>query len=356
MNEPVPPSVRPPDPNTSLAHCIDLYLALTAGARSASTRGAKVSDLRMFSEFFQKRHQFLNISLWSQADTRKFLEQCAQKSKPATVNRRLATLKHFAGFCRRIEALSTDPTVGVVELPCEALAPTTLTQAQMEALYKAADRLVKTRTHEHALPVRDRAILLVLSQVGMRATSLCALDVNQFDGSCLRSVVGKGQGQRQDHHLSPRTREAVQAWVSQRGSDPGPLFWSFKKNPMARSDVSAALDLIAEAANRALPKSDWIKVSPSILRHTVAEFLCNQRGQEFAMMKLGHTSNRYIRRYVMKTGEVEEQRKAQEAEVEKAAEVLYNTWKDQPGWKPWVVGGNSLKQDEARRQAAKETE
>lgn len=35
-----------------------------------------------------------------------------------------------------------------------------------------------------------------------------------------------------------------------------------------------------------------------------------------------------------------------------AAERIYNTWSDQPGFVPWVPGGNSDKQDEARRLAA----
>lgn len=37
--------------------------------------------------------------------------------------------------------------------------------------------------------------------------------------------------------------------------------------------------------------------------------------------------------------------------VEAVAEEIYSGWHDQPGFKPWVRGGNSLKQDEARRLA-----
>jgi len=36
---------------------------------------------------------------------------------------------------------------------------------------------------------------------------------------------------------------------------------------------------------------------------------------------------------------------------EASAQRLYETWSDQPGWVPWVPGGNSDKQNEARRQA-----
>lgn len=32
-----------------------------------------------------------------------------------------------------------------------------------------------------------------------------------------------------------------------------------------------------------------------------------------------------------------------------AAKALYDTWRDQPGWVPWIERGNSTKQEEARR-------
>ena len=38
--------------------------------------------------------------------------------------------------------------------------------------------------------------------------------------------------------------------------------------------------------------------------------------------------------------------------VEEQAEVIYNSWKDQKGWTPWVKRGNSNMQVKARREAA----
>lgn len=39
----------------------------------------------------------------------------------------------------------------------------------------------------------------------------------------------------------------------------------------------------------------------------------------------------------------------QAAQLESLAKTVYDSWQTQPGWVPWVDGGNSLKQDEARR-------
>ncbi|MFC0708978.1 hypothetical protein [Azorhizophilus paspali] len=40
--------------------------------------------------------------------------------------------------------------------------------------------------------------------------------------------------------------------------------------------------------------------------------------------------------------------------IESTARAVYEQWADQPGFVPWVPGGNSLKQDDARRIARAE--
>ncbi len=42
--------------------------------------------------------------------------------------------------------------------------------------------------------------------------------------------------------------------------------------------------------------------------------------------------------------------------IENTAKAIYDDWNDQPGWLPWVEGGNSEKQSEARRLARKAIE
>ena len=42
--------------------------------------------------------------------------------------------------------------------------------------------------------------------------------------------------------------------------------------------------------------------------------------------------------------------------IEARARLIYDGWCDQPGWVPWVPGGNSIKQDDARRLARSEIE
>ena len=302
-----PATLIPPDPDRSLLFCAEVYLALeVAASRSPHTQAAKKRDLHLFLEWFQRKKGIANISRWLRRDTQQFLEQLGRGSRPATVNRRLATLKHFAKFCVRLRLLSLDPTDKMVDLPTEPIRPRSLNKEQMGRLYEAATRLGQIRTHPHAMPTRDRAILGVLAQTGMRVASLCALDLSQWDGHYLREVGGKG-AQRMDHFLPTGAMESLQDWLAERGPAPGPLFWSFSRRRMDRSDVAKTLRKIADQANLGVPETQRIRVSPHMLRHTVAQELCDRHGEQFAIEKLGHTSNRYIRRYLKKSTAVEEQ-------------------------------------------------
>lgn len=300
-------SLVSPDPERSLFYFMEVYLALeVAASRSPHTQAAKQRDLHLFGEWFQKTHPHANLSRWQRKDSRQFLEEVGRLSRPATVNRRLATLKHFAKFCLRLGALpGEDPTEKIQDIPSEPSRPRSLSRVQMKRLYQAAENLSRLRTHRHAMPLRDRAILWVLAQTGMRVASLCALEVSQLEGRYLRGVAGKGV-RRQDHFLPQQAMQAMEAWLQQRGPEPGPLFWSFSHRRMDRSDVAQALRRIADQANQGVPEAERIQISPHVLRHTVAQELCDHHGESFAIAKLGHTSSRYIRRYLRRPTEMEE--------------------------------------------------
>lgn len=303
----LPSALNAPNPEQSLLYYVEVYLALeVAAARSPHTQAAKHRDLKIFVEWFLETNQHGNIAAWLRRDTRAFLDALGKDSRPSTVNRRLATLKHFAKFCTRLGAFPLgDPTERIGEMPTEPLRPRSLTKAQLYQLYKAADTLCQIRTHRHAMPQRDRAVLWVLAQTGMRVASLCVLDRSSLDGKYLRGVPGKGS-RRQDHFLPAQAREALESWVTMRGNEEGALFWSFSKKRMDRSDVAQALRRIADQANVGVAESERVRISPHMLRHTVAQELCDRHGESFAIEKLGHSSSRYIRRYLKRPAEVEE--------------------------------------------------
>lgn len=46
---------------------------------------------------------------------------------------------------------------------------------------------------------------------------------------------------------------------------------------------------------------------------------------------------------------------AEKETLEIVANAIYDQWKFMPGWEPWVAGGNSMRQEDARKLAQKYT-
>ena len=78
---------------------------------------------------------------------------------------------------------------------------------------------------------RDRAILHLLYDLGLRRGEVVALDFADLDlsrGTLL--VIGKGRLEKSPLSLPPAALEALAAWLDARGEKPGPLFTNFDRS------------------------------------------------------------------------------------------------------------------------------
>ena len=74
------------------------YLLTRVCGRAKGTCAGKSRDLALFVRFFIERHDHGDIAAWCEADTRHFLRQLSETKQNATINRKLAILKHFAKY------------------------------------------------------------------------------------------------------------------------------------------------------------------------------------------------------------------------------------------------------------------
>ena len=91
-----------------------------------------------------------------------------------------------------------------------------------------------------------------------------------------------------------------------RGRKPGPLFCSRSGARLQRQNVDEALKAIAAQANASLPEDQQIQLSAHLLRHTFLRKAARKYGVEYAKELAGHTSERYIWRYVQPSEEEKE--------------------------------------------------
>ncbi len=161
-----------------------------------------------------------------------------------------------------------------------------LTRPEIDALLAAPD------PHTWA-GRRDRTMLLVAVQTGLRVselTALCCGDVTLTTGAHVR-CLGKGRKER----CTPLRQEAVaalQAWLHERkGLASDPLFPNIRGSRISTDSVERRLEKHLAAARQKHPSLRNKHVTPHVLRHTTAMELL-QGGVDCAVIALwlGHES------------------------------------------------------------------
>ena len=163
-----------------------------------------------------------------------------------------------------------------------------LTKPEIDALLAAPDRTTR-------LGRRDRTLLLLAIQTGLRVSELTALrhqDVTLGPGATV-SCTGKGRKKRTTP-LTPATAAALRKWIAEHNGRPDdPLFPGPRGRPLTRDAIRRLIDRHAVAATNTCPSLATKNVTPHVLRHTTAMQLL-AAGVDTAVIALwlGHESIR----------------------------------------------------------------
>lgn len=240
---------------------------------------------------------------------------------PASVHRRLSAL---SSWYRHLIAngdgeVAANPLAGVRRPRVDRDASTTagLTADQVRALLAQADAVAAERAAaftrsptphrraRHVAALRDRALLRLLADLGLRVGEALALDTDALTHNQGRRTVrylGKG-GKQRERALSSQASQALDAYLAARagvggGTPPGPLFATTGTGGrVGRLDEPATFRLVRRLAHAAgLPAAD--RLSPHSLRHA---FATNARELGIALEDvqdaMGHADARTTRRY-----------------------------------------------------------
>ncbi len=167
-------------------------------------------------------------------------------------------------------------------------------RTEMEALLAAPDATTW-------IGRRDRAILLLALQTGLRVSELINLncaDIVLASGAHIR-CEGKGRRQRSTP-LRRDTVRTLQAWLKERsGQADDPVFPTIRGDRLSRDAVEHIVRKYVLAASRACASLVGKRVSPHVLRHSTAMDLL-QNGVDSTMIALwlGHESVETTQVYV----------------------------------------------------------
>jgi site-specific recombinase XerD len=141
---------------------------------------------------------------------------------------------------------------------------------------------------------RDRALLLLAVQTGLRVSELVGLDCEDLalDPSTA-SVRCHGKGRKD--RLTPLRKQAtavLRSWLRERAGRPSdPLFPNARGGRLSRDGVEHLLAKHVVAASTRCPSLKTKRVSPHVLRHTAAmELLQHGVDRSVIALWLGHES------------------------------------------------------------------
>ena len=272
---------------------LDRFLRERGAARnlSAYTLRNYGSDLEGF--FVALAGWDVDLLQVQRTDLRRYLALLSQAGvAPASLRRKVSTVRSFYRWLRSEEILAADPFFGVTGPKTPRRLPDILTPADLDRLIAAADG-------KEPAGQRDRAILELLYAAGLRVSEIATLDAADLDLSDRTvRVRGKGGKERVGVIGEPAAR-ALQRYLRDgrpllaavSGSTKGPRTPAaalFLNRSGGRLTSRSVQTLVRKHATKAgLP----VEVHPHLLRHSFATHLLDG-GADLRVVQelLGHES------------------------------------------------------------------
>ena len=249
---------------------------------SKNTLEAYRSDLEIYANWLDQAHQ-KNILQSTVVEITDFMAK-RRVDKATSANRRLTVLKRFFRYMIRQNLLTEDPCLNLRPAKQAMRFPTSLTEAQVEALLQAPNT-------EENLGLRDRAMLELMYASGLRVSEIIVLKLIhlRLNEGIIHIIGGKGNKER----LVPFGGEAAQ-WLEQYIAQARP--------PLLENKTSEYLFIGRHTANCLTRQAFWYVIkryaivagiqghlSPHTLRHAFATHLLNHGADlRVVQLLLGH--------------------------------------------------------------------
>lgn len=248
---------------------------------SRNTLDAYRRDLSLYCDWLAATHE-RTLDATRESDLNDYLA-VRSDGKASSANRRLSVFRRYFAWALREHRVAADPTLRIRSARQPPRFPSTLNEAQVEALLGAPDL-------DTPLGLRDRAMLELMYASGLRVSELVTLktvEVGLNEG--VVRVMGKGAkerlvpfGDEARGWLERYLREARAVLLGARGADA--LFVTARGGAMTRQQFWNIIKRYALRADIHVP------LSPHTLRHAFATHLLNHGADlRVVQMLLGHS-------------------------------------------------------------------
>lgn len=251
-------------------------------------------DLLEFAGFLGENPRVTDIGT---ANIRGFVVSLHGRNSSATVGRKLSALRSFFRYLQRRKLIAADPLAGISGPKVGRAIPVFLTVDETFALLEAPGP-------QDTFKLRDQAMLELLYSTGMRVSELISRDIPDLDFKTeVLRVRGKGNKERLVPVGSPAL-EALNAWLPQRRQllvdraargKPATTQALFLNNRGSRLTVRSVERFVRMYGERA---GITQIVTPHALRHSFATHMLEMGADLRSVQELlGHASLSTTQRY-----------------------------------------------------------
>lgn len=298
----------------SLLAVVQSYLKYYTSGSDHTSR-AKRLDLQHFLSFLANHHALrspekLKLQDWDHASTQRFVDELLRRGEaPATVARRLATVKHMGRTLAERLPGFINPAKEVKSPRHDVPVPKALSSREVKAVTKSADRRLKDK--DSFIRLRNRTLFDFMLESGLRADEVRLLRMGQLDDSLewIHNVRTKGRRYR-NVYLTSEIRPSLRNYLEARQKE---LERYFEKLP-AKTDRALPVFISGYNAVPGEPdsflmgaKTIWrainelsneVHLHPHLLRHSFAiDLLDHARDVRLVSQALGHSDVRITMRY-----------------------------------------------------------
>lgn len=257
-------AVNAPDAETA-RRLLDRFLA----GRTATTLQAYSDDLDDFAAFMRGGRVDAVLTLLGSGngeanglalDYRAHLLD--RKLAPATINRRLASLRSLVTLAR---------TLGLVTWPLdvENIKEQKYRDTRGPGELAVSRMLAELAPRADGKGARDRALMRLFKDLALRRAEVAALDVAHVDvAASVVQLLGKGKTEREPFTLPAATAAAIAEWLAVRGTAPGPLFTNFDRAGKASPNGGRLTGRSIHRIVRKLGAAAGVTARPHGIRHT----------------------------------------------------------------------------------------
>lgn len=271
---------------------VGFTLHLAAGNKSPNTIKAYREAVEQMARFLAAKGMPTAVANIRREHVEAFITDQLERLRPASAANRYRSLQQFFRWLVDEGELRESPMARMHPPAVPETPPPVIREDQLDALIKAT---AGSRFDER----RDKAIILILLDTGIRLAEIAGLrledvEIPRAPATTTLKVVGKGRRPR-TVALGRDAASALQWYVKVRGSHPAarePWLWLGLKGRLGSTGIAQMLKRRAREAG--IPPG----LHPHLFRHTFAHMYLAGGGQEGDLMQLaGWRSRTMLGRY-----------------------------------------------------------